>query len=253
MSAMLPSFSLSGSSQSDNTFAHRASLACLASPLVVFGLSYVFGMVSHKFTGHNLAVATLAHNIVSCILAAFGLIMGILALLLMKPGGRARIVIFSLGGLAFTGLFAAIYVPNFVRARTAAVSDSAAVDSALAASKAANQTAAASLKTNEPSVSVAPYSPASDQAARTNSNEIALRMKANQAYVARWQALRLALQTASSNLTSARVLSVRSNLNNRNTIQERAGPLWKSFSSATRTCRTSPAEAKTTTARNWSI
>jgi hypothetical protein len=223
--SMMPQLPLSAKVQNDNTFSNRASLACLLSPLILVGLGYGFHYASHKIPAPNQGLATMVFAGVSCLLLFVGLIMGILALLLMKPGGRGRIALCALAGLGFIGWQIATTGPDMLntlhaRARTLAQHDP--VENVTAASKNLNQQAGASLKTNTPAPSVKQFSQALDQAAKTSESEDALVRKGSQAYLTRIQAIQEAYQVASSNLTAARVLST-SNLTSRETIAERRG------------------------------
>jgi hypothetical protein len=219
-----PPLPLSAKVNNDNTFANRASLVCLLSPLILVGLGYGFRQASHNITGPNLVMATMILGGVSCLLLFVGLIMGILALLLMKPGGRGRIALCSVVGLGVIGWQISLTVPGVVnalhaRARTLAQREEA-IDTITAASKDLNRQAVASLKSNGPPPSLKQFSQALDQAAKTSEGEDALVWKGSQAYLKRIQTLQEAYQVASSNLTAARVLST-SNLTSRDTIAQR--------------------------------
>jgi hypothetical protein len=214
---------LSSKVQNDNTFSNRASLVCLVSPLILVGLGYGFHYASHKIPAANQGLATMIFDGVSCLLMFVGLIMGILALLLMKPGGRGKVALCALAGLGFIGWQITVTGPGMLdtlhaRARTLAQHDP--VENVAAASKDLKEQTGASLKTNTPTPTVKQFSQALDQAAKTSESEDALVRKGSQAYLARIQAIQEAYQTASSNLTAARVLST-SNLTSRETIAER--------------------------------
>ena len=221
----IPSLSpLSSKVQNDNTFSNRASLACLLSPLILVGLGYGFRYASQKIAGPNLATATMVFSGVSCLLMFIGLIMGILALLLMKPGGRTNIAVCSLAGLGFIGVQIALTAPDLLnslhaRARTLARPDEA-IENVTAANKDLSRQTGTSLKSNAPAPNLKQFSQALDQAAKANAGEDALVWKGSQAYLARIQTIQQAYQVASSNLTAARVLST-SNLTSRQTIIDR--------------------------------
>ncbi len=220
---------LSSKVQNDNSFSNRASLACLLSPLILVGLGYGFRYASHKIAAPNQGLATMVFDGVSCLLMFVGLIMGILALLLMKPGGRGKIALCALAGLGFIGWQIATTGPGMLdtlhaRARTLAQNDP--IETATAASKDLKQQAGASLKTNAPAPSVKQFSRALDQAAKTSDGEDPLVWKGSQAYLTRFQAIQLAYQAAWSNLTAARVLST-SNLTSREIIADRRAVVEK--------------------------
>jgi hypothetical protein len=224
MSMLPPPIPLSAKVRNDNTFSNRASLVCLLSPLILVGLGYGFRYASNKIAGPNLALATMVFSGVSCLLMFVGLIMGILALLLMKPGGRGKIALCSLAGLGFVGWQISTTAPGMLdslhaRARTLAQREEA-IETVAAAAKNLNQQAVASLKSNGPAPSLKQFSQALDQAAKSSAGEDALVWKGSQAYLARIQTLQQAYQVASSNLTAARVLST-SNLTSRETIASR--------------------------------
>jgi hypothetical protein len=211
---------LSGSFQNDNTFSNRASIACLLSPLILAALGFAFHYANHSLSGPNLSTATMVFAGVSCLLMCVGSIMGILALLLMKSGGRTRIVICSLGGLAFLSVQIAQAIPSVLKARARTLQREENIENVTAASKDLNREAVQSLKTNGPGASLNKLSQVLDQAAKTSTGEDAQVWKASQAYLLRMQAVQLAYQAASSNLTAARVLST-SNLDSREALMER--------------------------------
>jgi hypothetical protein len=191
--------------------------------LILAGLGYGFHQASHKIPAASQGTATMIFDGVSCLLMFVGLIMGIFALLMMKPGGRARIALCAVAGLGFIGWQIAVTGPGMLdtlhaRARTLAQHDP--VENVVAASKDLKQQTATSLKTNAPTPNVKEFSQALDQTAKTSASEDALVRKGSQAYLARIQAIQEAYQVASSNLTEARVLST-SNLTARETIAER--------------------------------
>jgi hypothetical protein len=207
-------------SRGSNAFANGAALACLLSPLLLLALRFGFQYLSPALGAGNLIIGGLVFLGVSCLLLVAGPIMGILALLLMKPGGRTRIMVCSLGGLALTGVLVAVSVPQYVRARSATLAQKAAMDNMIAASKDLKANAAEALKTNGPSASVARVNQALDQAAKAATGDEGLALKGSQAYLARLQEVQQAYQAASSKLQSARVLCT-SNLVSREDIQGR--------------------------------
>jgi hypothetical protein len=220
MSMMPPPLPLSARGQNDNTFSNRASLACLLSPLILIALGFGFRFASRSWTGPKLATATMVFGGVSCLLILVGLIMGILALLLMKSGGRTRIVVCSLGGLAVIGAQIALAVPHVLEARARSIAHQDAMLNTVAAGKDVSPQTEGSLKTNGDSVNLNKFSQAPDQAARISAADQVLRAKGTQAYLARLQAVQQAYENAFSNLTAARVLST-SNLVARESIEER--------------------------------
>jgi hypothetical protein len=207
-------------SRNNDALVNGAALGALLSPLLLVVLHFGFGFVSPALSGRSLAIGGTVFWGVSCLLLAAGPILGILALLLMKPGNRSRILVCSLGGLALSSTLIAISVPKYVRARTAALTQTAAAENVAAASKAFSNPVAASPKTNGPSASINQFIQASDRAAKAASGDDGLTLKGSQAYLARLQELQQSYQAASSNLTAARVLCT-SNLIDRDDIQQR--------------------------------
>ncbi len=126
----------------------------------------------------------------------------------------------SLGGLVLTSALIAIAVPKYVRARTAAVTQKAAVENMIAATKDLNKKEAELLKTNGPPASINQPAQAPGQTAPSAPDEDGLKKQAKQAYLARLQEVQRAYQAAWSSLTTARVLST-SNLVARGDIEER--------------------------------
>jgi hypothetical protein len=218
---MPPPIPLSASNGEHNKFSNSASLFCLLSTLLVFGLSWAFGTVSHNLTGRNLVLATLAYDAVSCLLVAVGLIMGILALLMMKPGGRGKVVFRSLAGVAMAGLFLAIFVPNFIQARARTLAQRDAPLNVIAAGKNLKPQETAALQTNGKSVSLKQFTQTQNQAAKTTTTaEEALVKQGSEAYTLRAQAVQKAYLQALSNLTAAQVLGT-SNVVSREILQQR--------------------------------
>lgn len=208
-----------------NPFAKVAATICLAAPLCAIGLAIFFEKVSKSLAGEipgqTLRLAVLVLAAVSCMLMLTGLIMGILALILMKPGHRAPVVCQTLIGMAILAFLVAVAVPNFVRARNAAIAKNKAYDDLAAASADLREKQAASLKGHQLTT------PSPDQfqqklseaVAKSSGSEAAL-LKASQDYAARIIALQKSYQEAAKEMSAASVLST-SNLFDRSAIQQR--------------------------------
>lgn len=211
---------LSGPIQNDNTFCKQASRACLVSPFILVALGLGFRLVSHFLPGSILGVAALVFGGVSCLLLLAGLIMGILALLLMKPGGRTNIVACSLGGLVLLASFAALALPNVLHARARTLAQREAMLNTVAAAKAQDRPAAAPPKTNSQTVSLKQFTQQPEEPPKPTPAEDALLTRGRQAYLTRVQTVQSAYQAALSSLNAARVLCT-SNLVDHGTIQAR--------------------------------
>jgi len=227
MSSQPPPIPLFATEKHDNSFAKNASTACLAAPLLALGLGMGFQRVGANLSGPNLRVAALAVGGVSCAIVGVGLILGILAILLMKPGGRAGIVFKSLGGMVIIGLLAAIAVPNFVRARSIALARVEAVKEIRQATKDAQRDAAAGSTNSEIAMaSVDRFQHALADAATKTTGEDSVIMAASQKYLQKVKAVEADYQNAYRELTAARVLAT-SNLVDRSQITDRQAAVQK--------------------------
>lgn len=222
MNTFPPPLPSSVTGQNPNRFSSAAATACLILAAAAWGLCTGFESVSKNLNldPHYKGLAAIGASAVSLFLLFVGSIMGILAMLLMKPGNRGSIVARSLAGLAISGVFVAIFSTGFIHARARTLAQRDAYQDLSAAAKDLDQQQLQMLKTNGQSVSLKKFSDALDQGAKTSTGDDALAYKATQAYLLRIQAVQGAYQTALSNLTAAHVLST-SNLVSRETLQER--------------------------------
>ncbi len=208
--------------QDSNRFSKAASGMCLVLALVVWGLSLGFETLVRNLnlTGRYLGYVALAVSGLSLFLLLIGSIAGLLALVRMKAGGRGGIVFGSLAGLAISGLFVAIFVPNFVRARDRALARYDAYQNFSDAVNDVKAQLAGILKTNGQAVDLTKVNEALEKGAQTSTGEEAPVYKATQAYLAHLKAAEGAYQNAMLNIKAAHVLST-SNVVSSETLQQR--------------------------------
>ncbi len=224
-----------GTSRSNNGFAGLAATVSLLSPLLVIALGQLLKHAAGSLQASNLAIAALVVGGLSCLLMVTGLILGILALLLMRPGGRTSIVIRSLLGLTVTGLLVVMAVPNYLQVRARVQTQLKATTDVLPETTDPRQQSAASL-TNHASqptnlsrvqpARLARVEPTSGTASQTSPGDTANVLRAGQAYARHLQAVLADYQDAHDALVSARVLST-SNLVDRGAIAERRAVVEK--------------------------
>jgi hypothetical protein len=217
MNNMPPPLPLSVSGQDPNQFSKTAANTSLILAAIAWGLSLGFSVASKNLhlSGRFLGFLALGISGLSFFLLLVGSIMGILALLLMKPGNRGTIVLRSLAGVAISALFVAIFIPNFIQARARTLAQR---DASLKAE--AEQKAAAAARTNSAPVSLNKFTQAQDDTPKSNPAENPLVQKASDAYVLRIQAVQGAYKDALAKLSAAHVLSTK-DLATHDILQER--------------------------------
>ena len=235
-----------GLSKYHNGFASVAATASLLSPLLILGLGEGLKHAGGKLQGQNLALATLAVGGVSCLLMVTGLILGILSLLLMRPGGRTSIVVRSLLGLTATGVMVAMAVPNYLQVRARVQSQLSAIKSVQSAFKDLREPSAIAMTNQNGPLTNLNHSAQTrvsraEQTAATPAQpapgDYSLVMKAGEAYVLRMQVILTNYQSAQDAMIAVQVLAT-SNLTNRIMIAERemivqrfeaCNAAWKDF------------------------
>lgn len=156
-----------------------------------------------------------------CLLVFAGVVLGILSLVLAKPGQRGAVIPRAVIGLVLSGLLVAIAVPNFVRARSLALQRKQALEDLHAAADEYRAQAAASL-TNSGQNSVDPHQlqQTLNRAANKTSGETAALLRASQLYLGHIQACQRNYEQASRAMLAAKVLGA-ANLQQRAQIQDR--------------------------------
>ncbi len=221
MSSLPPPLPTLARKNEGNSFAKQASTACLLAPFIAIAIGMAFNYTAKNLQGPNLRLAAMASGWLSIAVAGIGSTLGILAILLMKQGGRAGIVVRSVAGLVITGLLAAIAVPNFVRARTAALARIDAAKELRLATKNVQNEVAANLTNHTPSSqAVEHFQEKLDEAAAKSTGEDAVMIRAAQSYLRQVQAAQADYQKALQELTAAHVLAT-SNLVSHPQIHDR--------------------------------
>ncbi len=219
-----------------SSFARQAANACLAAPLLIFGLSFCVANLLHVHRDPSARWLLLTLGVVELGFCVAGALLGVLAIVLARPGQRASVVPRALCGLVLLALLAAIAVPNFVRARSLALQRRQALQEV--------QTAAADLRAKSvkaltngqgTTVDVKELNQSLGRAAEKTSGETAALLKATQRYVERVQAYQQAYAKAQNELLASKVLTV-ANLNQRSQIQERKALVQK-FLDANNLCK----------------
>jgi hypothetical protein len=146
----------------------------------------------------------------------FGVLAGILAIALAKPGQRSTVIPRAVIGLFLLSFLVAIAVPNFVRARAVALQNKQAVAELHTAVRDFRAQAVASLTNGEGgAVDSQRLQRSLSRAAEISSGETAALLKGSQLFVTRLQGYQHAYEQAARELVAAKVLTAR-------TIQQRA-------------------------------
>ncbi len=221
MSLKPPPLPASVRSPESNSFARQAADVCLVVPLLMIGLS--FGL-SGALKNHHDGSGPLLYRVITVVavgIFAIGVVSGLLALVLAGAGQRARVFSRAGSGLVLLGLLAAIAVPNFVRARTAALQNNAALRDVKAESTRLRAQAVASLNgSDKRPFDTQRLEESLDRAAATSSGDTSAILKGTAAYLQRLQTCKAAYDQASSELIAAKVLAA-STLVRRDQIQDR--------------------------------
>ena len=110
-----------------SAFACQAANACLAAPLIIFGLSFCLSTLTRNHQDASSRSLLLIFSFVEAGILFVGVVAGILAIVLAKTGQRSSVIASAVCGLVLLGLLTAIAVPNFVRARTLALQNNQAL------------------------------------------------------------------------------------------------------------------------------
>ncbi|MDB6065807.1 MAG: hypothetical protein JWR26_2015 [Pedosphaera sp.] len=202
----MPPLPSTSTEENHNSLARQAAKASIIAPLLVLGLSYCCNSVfknPHDPSGRSII---LVQAVVSCLLVVAGLILGIVALVCMKPGGRGPIIFSATAGILMSSLFFAIFVPNFVRAREKALAQRKAYEDVTVASRDLLKKSLTALKEDR-SVTPAHLVQTLDNASKGATGDEAALMKGASAYFHKVQILQAAYTKASKELTAAHVLS----------------------------------------------
>jgi hypothetical protein len=214
----LPEFATPAKGRS---FASHAANACLAAPLIIFGLGFAVSTLSHGPKDGGTMGLFLVLGLVSCLILAVGVILGILAIAMSRSGERASVITRAILGLALSSVPVVLAVPNFVRAREAAIAHKQAVENLNGAVADFRKQAVGSLNNpDKQTVNLNELNKSLGQAVQNSTGDSAALLKGTQAYLQRIQSLQAAYAGASQTLTAKKVLAS-SNLTQRADIQER--------------------------------
>ena len=156
-----------------------------------------------------------------CLLVFAGVVLGILSLVLAKPGQRGAVIPRAVIGLVLSGLLVAIAVPNFVRARSLALQRNQALEDLHATADEYRAQAMASLTNSQQQpVDSQRLQQSLNRAANKTSGETAALLRASQLYLGHMQACQHNYEQASRALLAGKVLGA-ANLQQRGQIQDR--------------------------------
>jgi uncharacterized membrane protein YeaQ/YmgE (transglycosylase-associated protein family) len=214
-------------STNDSSFARQAANACLAAPLILLGLSFFLRSLlgNHRDASGRSLVLTM--GTVSAVIVLVGVVLGLLALVLARPGQRSGVFLRAGIGLGISGLFIAIAIPNFLEARRKSLANKAAWQNVQAATKDLRQEAADAIEQGGGhGVNFAKYRSTLDQASKGATGDAAVMMKAMNAYLGHIELLQKGYETSSLELQSAHVLQT-SDLKTQRQIAERKAIVQK--------------------------
>jgi len=236
MNAVPPRLSGSEDYQEPSAFAKNAANACLAAPLLICALCFSVSTVVGNHGSSASRPVYVICGLVATGLGLVGLLLGILSMVLARPGQRAPVMVRALCGLALLSLVAAIAVPSFVRARSLALERRQALERVHEAATDL-RVQAATILTNSPGASAdtRQLRRTLSQAAEKSSGDTAAILKSSELYLERMQPLQQAFAQATKDLTAARVLAA-STLERREQIQDRK-ELVKKFLAANDACK----------------
>ncbi len=193
-----------------DSFARQAANACLAAPLLLIGLEQCVSVLARETHAPSLRPLALGLGWVAVALALLGFVAGLVALVSARPGQRGAVYIRAGAGLGLLGLLGAIAVPNFVRARSAALQNQAALQEVQTAANELRARAVASFNGGDKRpVDGGQLQQSLNRAATRASGDTAAMLKASAAYAQKLQALKTAYERASQELVSAKVLATR--------------------------------------------
>jgi hypothetical protein len=219
----LPSFQ----SQPSGGFARQAGHACLAAPLIVIGLSLLTSNFSQNHRDASGAPLLLIFGFVEVAFFLGGTLLGVLAIVLAKPGQRTSVIRSAVCGLALLGLLAAIAVPNFVRARSLALQRNQSIQELHSAVVDVRTQAAAALTNGgKTTVDSQEVFRSLNRLAENGSGDTAAVANGSQLFLKRLQSYQRAYSRAASELTAAKVLTA-SNLTQRAQIADRKAIVQK--------------------------
>jgi hypothetical protein len=211
----------------ESSFARQAANACLAAPLVLFGLSFCLKSLlegRHDSSGRSLVLTI---GVVSLFILLVGIVLGLLSLVLARSGQRGGIFLRSGIGLAISTLLIAIAIPNFLEARRKSLANKAAWQNVQSATKDLRQDAVDALEQGDGhGVNLAKYRSTLNQASKGASGDAALLMKAMNAYLDQIESRQKEYAKVSDDLQAAHVLQT-SDLKNQSQIKERKAIVQK--------------------------
>jgi hypothetical protein len=214
--------------EKESTFPKQAANACLAAPIILIALSTFLSPLAQNHRDSSGPVLFITMGIVSVLLLSSGVIFGILAIVLARPGQRGSVITRAALGLVLCAVPVALAVPNFVRARDRHESSKQAFANVDEAVKQVREQAVDSLRTGKQQpVSLDGVQKALAEAAQNSSGQDAALMLGTKAYFQRLQTFKQGYEVSAAKLTTAQVLET-SHLDRREQLAEREA-LVKAF------------------------
>jgi uncharacterized membrane protein YeaQ/YmgE (transglycosylase-associated protein family) len=201
------------------SFPRQAALLCLAAPCLVFALSLAAKGMMWRLGATAGRWLFFGVGGMSCLMLLAGLILGILALAMVKPDRRHGILIRVLFGMVLNVLFLALWLAGFTQDVSRTVAQKQAFAKLASAARNVQQQATQSaagggdVKLDELTRSLA-------EAARTAPDELATIMQGTQSYMRKLQAVQANHTLATQELMAAQVLEC-GNLKQKEDLQAR--------------------------------
>lgn len=208
-----------------NSFSRQASKASLVAPLLIVILSYCCQalLANHEYANGHILLAVV--ELASVVLMVVGLILGLLALILMQPGGRGPIILRASAGIVMSSLLLAIFIPNFLRAREKAIAQRKAYAEVHSPSQDLQKGMVVAAREGKP-MDITRLQKSMEDAGKIGTGQDAAIMKASSAYLQKLQVLQQAYVAATEDLTNSHILQA-SDLTQREQLQARKAVVQK--------------------------
>ena len=196
--------------QEPSEFAVQAANVCAIAPFVAIGISWMFGVVlkdTMMQMGQRLAFMVLGLTVTAVL--GMGVIAGLLAMFMARSGQRGRVFAKVAIGVVPMALLVVIAVPNFVRARTAALQNRAALAKITDDARDVREQSVAYLNGTGEKVDTRKMEKTLNQAAANSSGDMGALFKGAAAWYQELDLHKRAYESASTEFVNAKVLSTR--------------------------------------------
>jgi hypothetical protein len=207
-----------------SSFPRQAALLCLAAPCLVFAMSLAAKGMMWRLSAATGRWVFYGVGGMSCLMMLAGLILGILAMVMVKPDRRSGISIRVLCGLILNVLFLTLWLVGFTHDLSRTVAQKKALAKLASAARDVQQQATQSadggaVKLDQLTKSLA-------EAAKTVPGELAAVMQGTQAYMQKLQTVQANHTLATQELMAAQVLDC-GNLKQKEELQARKTAVQK--------------------------